>query len=110
MLGFRKADLVQCLRSKSPKDGGAAANSSSSPQPDAKTGTTTNEPYPLSIIRMNLTDLHESGWKNVVLPRLYQFARFIYRLRRDEDLRHMFLLTSDDEERLEFIRQHCPYF
>ncbi|CAM9242908.1 unnamed protein product [Choristocarpus tenellus] len=51
---------------------------------------------------------HHQNWQNQIVPRLYQFARMVYRFRADDLLRWRYLLASPLEQR-RVILEHCPF-
>ncbi|CAN0130367.1 unnamed protein product [Ectocarpus sp. 13 AM-2016] len=51
---------------------------------------------------------HRKHWGQVVLPRLYEFARMVYRFRGDDLLRWRYLLANPEEQR-DMLVECCPY-
>ena len=109
MLGCDGGDLVQSLREKRkpPGEGGK--------QEEKKEGAdelSSQETQNLVISRVTLTGgaiNHREAWANYLVPRLYDYVRFVYKLRADDDFRRAWLLSSEDEKWAALCQTHLPY-
>lgn len=52
----------------------------------------------MSVFRVSMAGTHEKGWREVLVPKLYEFAQMIYELRADDLLRYQFLMGFSNRE------------
>lgn len=102
MLGCEQGDLVQCI----PKVLDEGIDGAACPAEDEGW---MNE---FSIHRVKLHGppyYHSHHWETTILPRLNIFRDALLAVRKDNELRHTFLLASA-EERQGMLHALCPYF
>ncbi|CAN0126484.1 unnamed protein product [Ectocarpus sp. 6 AP-2014] len=107
MIGASVGDLVQFVKTTSAGHGNGKREVPRKEAPTAVTATADD----VLVSRVELdcrTYRHRKHWGQVVLPRLYEFARMVYRFRGDDLLRWRYLLATPAEQR-DMLVECCPY-
>ncbi|CAM9577291.1 unnamed protein product, partial [Ectocarpus sp. 4 AP-2014] len=106
MIGASVGDLVQFVKTSAGRRNGKRGV----PRKEAPTAVSATADNVL-VSRVELdcqTYRHRKHWGQVVLPRLYEFARMVYRFRGDDLLRWRYLLATPEEQR-DMLVECCPY-
>lgn len=92
MIGASVGDLVQFVKTSAGRGNGKRGV----PRKEAPTAVTaTADDVLVSRVELDCrTYRHRKHWGQVVLPRLYEFARMVYRFRGDDLLRWRYLLAT----------------
>ncbi|CAN0167932.1 unnamed protein product [Scytosiphon promiscuus] len=102
MVGASVGDLVQFVKT------GAGRRNDKAGLPTKKR-TATEDDVLVSRVELDCRAYrHREHWKDTILPRLYSFARMVYRFRGDDLLRWRYLLATPEEQR-EMLVECCPY-
>ncbi|CAN0528982.1 unnamed protein product [Ectocarpus sp. 12 AP-2014] len=106
MIGASVGDLVQFVKTSAGRRNGKRGV----PRKEASTAVTaTADDVLVSRVELDCRAYrHRKHWGQVVLPRLYEFARMVYRFRGDDLLRWRYLLATPDEQR-DMLVECCPY-
>ncbi|CBN75877.1 conserved unknown protein [Ectocarpus siliculosus] len=107
MIGASVGDLVQFVKTTTAGRGNGKREVPRKEAPTAVTATADD----VLVSRVELdcrTYRHRKHWGQVVLPRLYEFARMVYRFRGDDLLRWRYLLATPEEQR-DMLVECCPY-
>ncbi|CAN0035426.1 unnamed protein product, partial [Ectocarpus sp. 12 AP-2014] len=106
MIGASVGDLVQFVKTSA----GRGSGKRGVPRKEAPTAVTaTADDVLVSRVELDCrTYRHRKHWGQVVLPRLYEFARMVYRFRGDDLLRWRYLLANSEEQR-DMLVECCPY-
>ncbi|CAM9165910.1 unnamed protein product, partial [Hapterophycus canaliculatus] len=105
MVGASVGDLVQFVKT----GGGAGRRNGRQGAPTKMRSATADEDVLVSRVELDCrTYRHREHWEETILPRLYSFARMVYRFRGDDLLRWRYLLASPEEQR-EMLVECCPY-
>ncbi|CAM9715926.1 unnamed protein product [Discosporangium mesarthrocarpum] len=104
MIGASVGDLVQCV-----VNGGAKSTKRHKVQGRRKGGSASGLEVTISRVELDcpLFD-HRKNWAKTIVPRLYLFARMVYRFRADDHLRYQYL-CSDLAEQQRMILCLCPF-
>ncbi|CAN0026722.1 unnamed protein product, partial [Ectocarpus fasciculatus] len=92
MIGASVGDLVQFVKTSAVRGNGKRGV----PRKEARAAVTaTTDDVLVSRVELDCrTYRHRKHWEQVVLPRLYEFARMVYRFRGDDLLRWRYLLAT----------------
>lgn len=93
MIGASVGDLVQFVKTSAGRGNGKRGV----PTKEAPAAVTATSADDVLVSRVELdcrTYRHRQHWEQVVLPRLYEFARMVYRFRGDDLLRWRYLLAT----------------
>ncbi|CAM9904325.1 unnamed protein product [Pylaiella littoralis] len=104
MIGAPAGDLVQFVKTGAGRGSGRRGAAENEKDSRATAGDVL-----VSRVELNCrTYRHREHWEGTILPRLYEFARMVYRFRGDDLRRWRYLLAAPEEQR-EMLVECCPY-
>lgn len=100
MIGAPVGDLVQFVKT------GAAGRGDGKREPPTREAGAAADGVLVSRVELDCrTYHHKKHWEETILPRLYAFARMVYRFRGDDLLRWRYLLAAPVRR---YARCRCP--
>lgn len=108
MIGAPVGDLVQFVKTGGASRGGAGKRSAPGKSSRATAG---DDDVLVSRVELDCTAYrHRKHWEGTILPRLYEFARMVYRFRGDDLLRWRYLLAAPVSRGREFAHPTPPTY